>query len=286
MAWIESHQTLRAHPKTRKAARALDIPPVHVIGHLHALWHWALDLADDGDLSKFDADDLAIGAEWEGDPQQFVDALVDCGFGGGPGFLERDGAYGDPEDGLTGALVLHDWWAYAGKLVSRRQRDRKRKSEARSDTTPEDVRGTSNGQAQDVGRTAGKSHTRPDPTQPDQTEPDLTEDHLAKFGEVYPRKDGMKWGGTSLGQVRKSWLKLTGDDREAALAGAKHYADYVAQPGAPIVAMATTWLNQQRWEQFQEPRHVDGQARASPSKGADYAQRYELVAAEMEGRGR
>jgi hypothetical protein len=283
MAWIESHQTLASHPKTRKAARALGIPTVNLIGHLHCLWHWALDLAEDGDLSKFDAEDIAIAAQWEGDSQQLVDALLDCGFGDGPGFLERNGSYGDPQQGLTGSLVLHDWWAYAGKLVARRQQDRERKAARRSAANTQDVPGTSDGPPADGQGSAGSRE--PDSTEP--TEPDQTEQDLKTFGDTYPRKDGMKWGGTSRKEVLKSWSKLSDEQRQHALVGAKHYADYVLQPGAPIVAMATTWLNQQRWEQFQQPRFVEGQSRASPNgKGGQYADRYRQAAAELERQGR
>lgn len=178
MAWIESHQTLRSHPKTRKAARALGIPAVHLMGHLHCLWHWALDLAEDGDLSKFDAEDIAIAADWDGDADKFVQALLDCGFGDGPGFLERDGSCGDPEDVRTGSLVLHDWWTYAGKLVARRQRDRRRKADARADGPPEDTATDtarpSEGSPQDVrgtseGGSCPPAHARHDPTRPDTT---------------------------------------------------------------------------------------------------------------------
>jgi len=84
---------------------------------------------------------------------------------------------------------------------------------------------------------------------------------VGDFGEIYPRKDGMKWGGASRGVVDRSWLKLSDEERSAAMKGAESYAGYVSQPGAPIVAMATTWLNQRRWEQFQESRNVELQSR-------------------------
>lgn len=123
-AWVKSHQSIWSHAKTRKAARALGIPDVHLVGHLHALWHWALDHAEDGNLSRYDHDDIAIAARWEGDAAPFVQALIGCGPGGAAGFLEHDGPYGDPADGKTGNLVLHDWWDYAGKLVSDRRKAR------------------------------------------------------------------------------------------------------------------------------------------------------------------
>jgi hypothetical protein len=106
MAWLPSHQDLRTHPKTRKAARRLDVTLPTMIGHLHLLWYWALDLAPDGDLSKFDDEDIADGADWTGDPEQFVDALAGCGSGGAPGFIDPD-------------RRLHDWAEYGGKYGKR-----------------------------------------------------------------------------------------------------------------------------------------------------------------------
>lgn len=119
MAWVESHQSLGRHPKTRKMARLLEIDTVTAIGHLHLLWWWALDYAEDGDLSEFDAADIAVGAEWTGDPDVFVEALRECGTGGGNGFL-------------TESMQIHDWHDYAGKLVERRRANRRRMREARS----------------------------------------------------------------------------------------------------------------------------------------------------------
>lgn len=117
MAWIESHQELLTNPKTRRAAKRLGLPCVHLAGHLHALWWWALDHAFDGDLSGFDAEDLADAAEWDGDPDELVKALVDCGPGERAGFLEVDGP---TADGRTAALVLHDWGHFTAHLRARR----------------------------------------------------------------------------------------------------------------------------------------------------------------------
>lgn len=157
MAWIESHQELGAHPKVRKLAVLLGVPAVQAIGHLHMLWWWALDYAEDGDLSHYDAADIALAVDWEGDPDQLVAALVDCGPGDKAGFLDPD-------------MRLHDWHDYAGKLVERRRRDRERKAEARGQSTgrPKDVRRTSSGQAKE-GRTDGV-RTQPNRTQQNNTE--------------------------------------------------------------------------------------------------------------------
>lgn len=80
MAWIESHQELGQHPKTKRFARILKISLPSAVGHLHFLWWWALDYAEDGDLYAYDAFDIEDAAMWEGDPEEFVQALLKCGY--------------------------------------------------------------------------------------------------------------------------------------------------------------------------------------------------------------
>ena len=124
MAWIESHQELARHPKTKRLARLLDTSSPAVIGHLHLLWYWAIDYAEDGDLSRFDIVLVSDAVEWEGDPSTFVDAMVEAGF------LDREGD----------RLAIHDWPDYTGKLVARRAANRQR---MRSTRAPDDAtRGT------------------------------------------------------------------------------------------------------------------------------------------------
>ena len=100
MAWIESHQELKDHPKTRKLARQLGITVPAAIGHLHCLWWWALEYAQDGDLSAHDAEEIGFAGMWEGDSDQFIAALCQSGF------LDEAGNPGD--------YGLHDWTDYAG----------------------------------------------------------------------------------------------------------------------------------------------------------------------------
>lgn len=115
MAWIESHQSLGAHPKTKKLARLLNLSPVAVVGHLHYVWWWAMDYAPDGNLAKYDDLDIAIGGQWDGDASVFVAALITAGFI-------------DPD------RTLHDWSDYGGKLVQRKKANAERMREARADT--------------------------------------------------------------------------------------------------------------------------------------------------------
>lgn len=103
MAWTPLHQELPGHPKTRKLARRLGLDTATTVGHLVCLWLWALGYAVDGDLSSFDADEIAIGAEWGGDADEFVGALLDARF------LDED-------------RTMHDWHEYGGKLHTLRMK--------------------------------------------------------------------------------------------------------------------------------------------------------------------
>lgn len=80
MYWIQSPHDLARHPQTRRLAKALACSVPQAVGHLHILWNWALDFAEDGNLSSFDADELAEAALWDGDSTTFVAALVSTGF--------------------------------------------------------------------------------------------------------------------------------------------------------------------------------------------------------------
>ncbi len=110
MAWIESHQQLGRHPKLKRLARNLNISLPAAVGHLHYLWWWALDYAVDGNLSAYDVYDIADAALWDGEPEDFVQALLECGPGSQAGFLEE----------TSGGLVLHDWYDYVGALLESR----------------------------------------------------------------------------------------------------------------------------------------------------------------------
>jgi hypothetical protein len=173
--WIPSQVSLRDHPKTRRVSRTLGIPIPHVLGYLHCLWYWTLVYAPDGDIDDFDAQDIADAAEWEGDADAFLEALLNCGSKGRPGFLSR----------ATGRLVVHDWednqgesfrariQAAAKKRAQRAQQGQGREEvhedgesvPADRDHVPKDE-----DSVPEDGDLARAPKTRPDQTGPDKTE--------------------------------------------------------------------------------------------------------------------
>lgn len=129
MTYIEAHSELRDHPKTKLLKRVLGTSIAAVVGHLQCLWWWVMDYAPSGDLTGYPNAVIANAAEWEGDPDAFVNALLGCSVRqGGAGFLEFTEG---------GRLVVHDWHDYGGKLICRRWVDAYRKRVKRLPTLGE-----------------------------------------------------------------------------------------------------------------------------------------------------
>lgn len=103
MAWIESHQTLKDHPKIFVLTDALNISRVQAIGHLHLLWWWCVDYSPDGIVKHSDTA-IARAAEWSGESKLFVESLITAGF------IDR----------ANGVLTIHDWMDFCGPLMKRR----------------------------------------------------------------------------------------------------------------------------------------------------------------------
>jgi hypothetical protein len=155
--WLELHIGLSSHPKTARLRRRLGVTLPQAIGHVVMTWTWAVRYAPNGDLSRFDADVVADAAGWDDDPGQFVRAMIAAGF------LDED-------------LTIHDWDAYAGRLLDRREANARRMREAR-----EKARAAGNGTEPDETRAAHATGTRaahvrglPDLTGQNRTGPDLT----------------------------------------------------------------------------------------------------------------
>jgi hypothetical protein len=136
MAWIEAHQTLRNHPKLGRLARRLGVSKPQAAGHLVFLWFWATDYCDDGDLTGFEAVEVAEAADWQEDPDAFVSALIDSGF------IDAS------DDGSS--LHIHDWQDYGGKLAAQRKANAERQRKHREQRAERDVTESSQPRTRDV----------------------------------------------------------------------------------------------------------------------------------------
>lgn len=165
MAWIESHQSLKEHPKTYRLASLLKRTRLEAIGILHCLWWWALDAVKDGDLSMVNAEMLADVCLFKGDPNKLLNGLKQSGW------IDDD-------------CRIHHWQDYIGRLLEKREQDRTRKTQWRKTRTRRgrDADGGADADAdkdkeRDVDRTrtetgTGQRTDRTDRTVPTNTPPD------------------------------------------------------------------------------------------------------------------
>jgi len=180
LAWIESHQSLPGHPKTRRCARKLGVSIPTMVGLLHMLWYWAMDYAQDGDLTKFEHDDIADAMQWDGDADQLVSVLIDARF------LDQD----------DNGLVIHDWFDYAGRLIEKREQNNERKRRSREKRKkPDDGHGdvTRDGNVTSKRVTGLPNQTEPNqPNQPNQKE--FTPESLPPSGDDSPQDSSQEKG--------------------------------------------------------------------------------------------
>jgi len=106
MAWIKSHTVLLRHRKLAELAKALRLKPVYALGHLHALWHAAMEQQEDGILSSWSDDFIAECSAVTTDAHQYVRLLHEFGW------LENK--------------VIHDWLDYAGSYLTSKYKSNNR----------------------------------------------------------------------------------------------------------------------------------------------------------------
>lgn len=105
---------LHNHPKFRRLAYLLDAPVSHVRGYLECLWDVAYE---NGDARIGDACNVTLATQFPGEPNEIVQALLNCGGPGRSGFIDE---VKDPEcDGLL--YEVHDLLDHAPVYVSNRK---------------------------------------------------------------------------------------------------------------------------------------------------------------------
>jgi len=186
VAWIESNQEVGRHPKTKKLAKLLDISVVTAVGHLHYLWWWALDYAEEGTIGKFDESDIAEAVMWAGNHHSFVEALVQAGF----------------VDRTESDLLIHDWFEYAGRLLVQKQMKREK--------TNERVKRFRDNKSEKTCNADEKTCNAPTvPTKPTKlTVPDPTVPKLNIINIIIPREGEHTIGTEAVDWAQKNWGRV------------------------------------------------------------------------------
>ena len=97
--WIEYHLTLREFWKVQRLADLLQIPYAHALGLVSCLWVWTAANQGDGNLARFNDQEIARAARWEGTVNGFRGYLVQSEL------LDKDGK-------------LHQWDRYGTRVLT------------------------------------------------------------------------------------------------------------------------------------------------------------------------
>jgi hypothetical protein len=184
---------------------------------------------------------------------------------------------------VPGGFMIHDFHDYQptkadvdGEREAARERmrnlraNRKRSSEGSSGERSEVVRPNFGG---------GSVTPVPVPVPKGSKEPsrpsDESDERFDRFWKAYPRGRAGKPGGDGARKpALQKFRRLTAEEQEACLVAVEHYRSYVESPDGPPAAHATTWLNQERWEQWQEPAKVEARDRSKSARQDPVAARY------------
>lgn len=88
--------------KFKRLQRRLKVSTATLVGHLELLWLSTAKNAPEGDIGRFLNEDIAIACYWDGDPDEFVNSLIECGW------LDVDPKW---------RLLVHDWQEHAPTYV-------------------------------------------------------------------------------------------------------------------------------------------------------------------------
>jgi len=103
MEWFRIDAGMPGHGKVGRLARRLGVDKLTARGVVVSLWGWCCQSREDGDLSDIEAEDLADGIGWDGDPGALMVALTEAGW---------------IED-THGGLALHQWFEHQPLLKQR-----------------------------------------------------------------------------------------------------------------------------------------------------------------------
>ncbi|MBI4063485.1 MAG: hypothetical protein HY401_04200 [Elusimicrobia bacterium] len=234
MAWIESHVEIGEHPKIFKLMELLSIDAQKAVGAIHLLWHFTMKYAwRDGNLDRFGEMAVARGAKWEGDPKEFIKALQSAGF-------------------LEG-LQVHDWMDCAGRLVTDRLYNEKRRKTAQGSAKSRSITAQNAVKRRQSGATNPTNPTLPtvpNLTLPNHTPPTgdsggLKGNGFDVFWQAYPRHVGKQ-------SAIKAWGKLKPAPEPLkkileALERQKQSEQWQRE-GGRFIPHPATWINGKRWE--------------------------------------
>jgi len=226
MSWIESHIGLDKHPKTLNLANMMNWSVRETVGAIHLFWHWCVDYAEDGELTRYNDSTLASVVAL--DPQagaKFVEAMVKCGGETASGFIEREPYF-----------RVHDWWDYIGKYLQVKYKHNPKKWKGIQRAYLNRSKGGSNNRSYGRSRSRYEFKEKGGPG---------GNNGFEEFWSDFPRHTARK-------KALEVWQKLIPDPVlratiKEAIVKQKQWPQWNKDKGQ-FIPHPATWLNQHRWE--------------------------------------
>lgn len=220
--WQKTDPHLRSHPYFVKFKSRLGVSSNEAHGILSGLWAFAFNFAHDGDLSRFDAEDIALGVEWEGDPDALMAALA-------VGFVNNG--------------IIHDWYEWGGKLFGEHIEDAQRKYDSYHSEQGKIS-------TEKTGENRRMPQRREEKKKPPSYSP-LRGEQFEVFWAIYPKRKG-----NNRRKTVAAWnARLRdGETPERMIAASRHYAEERSGKDETYTLMAATFLGRDlRYEEWVDP---------------------------------
>lgn len=146
--------------KFKRLQRRLGVSVAQLVGHLELLWIATAKNAPEGDIGRFSNEDIAIACYWDGEPDFFIDSLIECG-------------WLDASDDWR--LLVHDWAQHAPTYVHGGLKRHGRSFRTNSAETPKEPP-----KERPVGISPEDTPTKPSLTKPNQAKPSEREGQAPK----------------------------------------------------------------------------------------------------------
>ncbi|HEX5464416.1 MAG TPA: hypothetical protein VFW88_06840 [Burkholderiales bacterium] len=245
------------HPKTLGLKSALKCSLPTVIGHLELLWKFVAQHASQGDIGKWPDAAISGACCWEGDPCEFVYALIEHGY------LEHSERH---------RLLVHDWHEHCPQWVraalakkklpfATKESPQEGSKEPTEEATKEPTRPPSiqakPSQAKEEDKDMGQQTGPSSDAKP--ASPPATLEGFQRIRELYPKRDGsQRWADAEKHYRARLREGTTAAEIEDGIVRYAKYCHARGLTGTDKVQQAATFLGTNRgfleaWDVVRKP---------------------------------
>lgn len=237
--------------KFKVLKRRLGLPFYRAVGLLESLWWVTTNNAPAGDIGRLSNEEIAASLEWENDPDELIQTLIDCG-------------WIDTHDDHR--LVVHDWATHVPNWLKAQFRHYKKafagtSSENASENASKNGTIVSSLGISSENRYLENYYPKEKPSKKASEKVVVEDPNFIRFWNAFPKRRRC-----ARAKAREAWAKaMLKADPEDLIAAAVEYAASSAGSG-DFAKMPATWLNGECWR---DEREAWGTATSRVATGDD-----------------